>query len=695
MKISIRASIMDLFFVLMLVVGTVIIGLNYFALEKILNESAQKLFASAGHRIKENVAHHLLYITLQLKNGSDLIASNNITPEPTQQFANFLLGYMMTNHELFAAYWGDPKGNYYGVERINGNNFAYETILRSQGKISEQYFKMDKQGNIISQAQVIDTNYDPRTRPWYKEAIKYKKLTWSNAYPFTGMINPTQANSWGITAAIPIYDKRGILRGVFALDQTLLSLSNFLAKLKTTEHAVNFIINQEGHLLATEKFTKIKNVTAPVTALPKLDFLNMPWVTVSFDKYHKSHRGYFSYRYQNTTYLAFYEKIDNIMHNNWLSVMVVPLSDITQPLKHQTTVSIRSAIFVMLIGLIFVSIIATRISRPIIKLADEAESIKNFTSLKLSAIRSIIREVIYLQNALNSLKNGLRSFELYIPTSLVKKLITTGEVAHVGGKNSELTFLFSDIKHFTSISENMQPQEVTTFLSEYFEGMSQIIAEQQGTIDKYIGDAIMAFWGAPLADELHMLHACYTALSMMNTLEKLNETWQAKGKPTIAIRIGIHSGLVTVGNVGSKEHLGYTVLGDNVNLTSRMEELNKLYHTNILVSDVIYHALSDKFHFRLVDQVAVRGKQRSVVVYELLPEENIFGATLAAYNDEFKKAYETYQRGDWQQALTLFESLSHVYPQDRLTPIFIARCKQFLIHEPENWQGVWFIKETN
>lgn len=692
MKISIRTSILDLFLVLTLMIGTVIIGINYRLLDNLLNISAQKLLTITGLHVKDKVLYHFGDMGSSLKIGANLISNGNITPAPSLRFSQFLLGFLMNNPSLFAAYWGDPQGNYYGVEKDSQNTFFYETIIRSPRGVQEHYYHLDPQGKIIEQAANINVSYDPRLRPWYQATEKNRRLTWSDIYLFKGIIkNPK--GELGITAAMPIYANDGSLKGFFAVDQTLGELSTFISKLQTTEHGIIFISDEKGHLLAAKKFAQTGDIVTPITRLHTVDSLGMPWLQASFSEFKHQHRQYFSFEYQHERYLAYYETISNIGHKDLYVSIVVPLSDVTQPIREQTIHSILATIIVLMMGLIIASFFATRISRPIIKLADEAESIKHFESFKITAIHSIIREVIYLQNALNSLKNGLRSFERYIPISLVRKLITTGEVAHVGGKNSEVTILFSDIKNFTSISEEMPPQKLMAYLSEYFDVMSKIIAEQKGTIDKYIGDEIMAFWGAPIDDGMHLIHACQSALMMLEALKQLNQAWQVTEKPPMTIRMGIHTGSAIVGNVGSAEHLGYTVLGDNVNIASRLEELNKLYHTTVMVSEMVFHVLKDQFSFRLVDQVAVRGRQQSIVVYELLPEQNIFGDKLALYNSEFRIAFNEYQKGGWASALSLFETLAQSYPQDPLILLFIKRCQNFTVNPPQQWQGVWIIKE--
>jgi adenylate cyclase len=294
-----------------------------------------------------------------------------------------------------------------------------------------------------------------------------------------------------------------------------------------------------------------------------------------------------------------------------------------------------------------------------------------------------------MQEAFNAMKKSLQSFARYVPITLVKHLIASGDVAHVGGENRLVTFLFSDISGFTSLSEHMDPTNLMNYLSEYFKSMSKIILQNQGTIDKYIGDAIMAFWNAPLEDAKHASKACTSALEMLAALTTLNVHWKAQGAPELTIRIGINTGNAVIGNVGSEDHLSYSAIGDSVNLTNRVEELNKVYKTKIIVSNHTYELVKNAFTFRLLDNVAVRGREEGVLIYELLPPNNIFGEHFNEYVSQFNIAFNHYQQQRWNEALSIFNKLASTYPQDKVASVFIERCAHLRQNPPLIWSGVW------
>ncbi|MCL2180067.1 MAG: adenylate/guanylate cyclase domain-containing protein, partial [Treponema sp.] len=211
-----------------------------------------------------------------------------------------------------------------------------------------------------------------------------------------------------------------------------------------------------------------------------------------------------------------------------------------------------------------------------------------------------------------------KNFKRYVPADLVIQLINKNIIADLGGEQQELTVFFSDIAKFTSITEKMEPEKVVQDLCVYFENISRTILANNGTIDKYIGDSVMAFWGAPVPMEDHASKACYAALTVQESLRILFEQWEHQGKIPFHTRIGIHTGNVLVGNLGYKERLNYTVMGDTVNVSSRLEGINKIYGTEIIVSDSVYKKCPDDFEFRHIDRVYLLGRFEAMDIYELI-----------------------------------------------------------------------------
>lgn len=285
-------------------------------------------------------------------------------------------------------------------------------------------------------------------------------------------------------------------------------------------------------------------------------------------------------------------------------------------------------------------------------------------------------------------KNKIRrTLGLYVHGSVMEEMLEHPERLKLGGEKRELSVLFSDIRGFTSLSEKYSPEELVPQLNDYLTRMTQVVFDHHGTLDKYIGDAIMAIFGAPLPQEDHPHRACGTALDMVRTLDVLRSTWAEKGLPVLDIGIGINTGTMMVGNMGSDRRFDYTVIGDNVNLASRLESLTKMYGATILVSDSTWNQVSRDFVGRELDVVRVKGKLHSVTVFEVLGRKDD-GMDLRPL-DVFHEALELYRRGEWQQALELFIGMEEWLPADRPSRLYQVRCRELLDRPPEgDWSPV-------
>jgi adenylate cyclase len=259
----------------------------------------------------------------------------------------------------------------------------------------------------------------------------------------------------------------------------------------------------------------------------------------------------------------------------------------------------------------------------------------------------------------------------------------------LGGDKKDLSVLFSDIRGFTTISEKLTPEELVHLLNEYLTAMTNVVFKYDGLLDKYMGDAIMAVFGAPLDQPDHPIRACRTALDMMEELKKLQEKWAGEGRPVLDIGVGINTGDMVVGNMGSEMRFDYTVMGDSVNLGSRLEGINKEYGTNIIISEYTYEAVKDVFFCREMDSVRVKGKKRPVRIYELIGEKKdveTWGEAIRFFEDGLSK----YKQGLWDKAIESFQKVLALRPSDASSRLYIERCQALKENPPEGpWDGVF------
>lgn len=280
------------------------------------------------------------------------------------------------------------------------------------------------------------------------------------------------------------------------------------------------------------------------------------------------------------------------------------------------------------------------------------------------------------------------AFQVYVAPAVVGQILKEPESLKLGGEKRILTVLFSDIRGFTGISERMAPEELVRLLNEYLTEMTRVVFRHEGTLDKYIGDAIMAIYGAPLPQEDHPLRACLTALEMLDAVEVLRGRWESQGLPSLEIGIGINTGEMVVGNMGSDRRFDYTVMGDHVNLASRLEGLNKYYGTRVLVSEFTAGHVEQCLLCREVDSVRVKGKARPVKIYEILPRPKDIGEAMT-WIEVFLEGLELYRQRRWDEAMGRFRSVMQIRPGDGPSRIYAKRCLKFRENPPpSDWDGV-------
>ncbi|WP_245183334.1 adenylate/guanylate cyclase domain-containing protein [Legionella israelensis] len=683
-KVSIRVSIITLFVILLSLIGFSIISIQYVALNKILSSSTIRLIDKSSLLVKERFRNYFLPLNTYLLEIKNMIHQDIIHPENREQFDKFLIESIDDNLELSMIYFATPKGNFYGVERGTNGKLYLDHIINFPKPSSRIRYEVGTQGNIVK-TQWQKKDFDPRKRPWYQKAVKAGKVIWTDVYKFHGFQSGINADEqYGISSAAPIYDSKRRLKGVIGIDLTVNNLQRFIQSLQITKNTIIYIINENNQILAYRDMTRQDNLLGKRLS-PEL--VKKLFSAFSSSGLYQGKTLVTSYQKNSQDYFLAYQPLTDHSKKVWHAIILVPSNDVLAPLKHLSLRSLLLTIFILFIGIIIVRYISQKISRPIIQLAREAKKIKKLELKPQPPLKTRIKEISYMDRSLTAVRSGLSSFERYVPKSLVKKLVKNGKIAEVGGKNQDITILFSDIKNFTALSEKTDPQQLMNYLSDYFQSMTEVILHSHGTLDKYIGDGIMALWNAPIFDAQHALHACQTAIEMMDKLKKLNKNNQKLGLPELTIRIGINSGEAIVGNVGSEERLGYTALGDAVNIASRLESINKIYHTHIIVSESTFKQVESFFAFRLLDKVAVRGKHESTTIYELILESHL--PHLDQHKKEFSNAFAKYHSGQWKESMELFKKLTPAYEGDQLASVYIKRCQALINSPPVKWDGIW------
>jgi adenylate cyclase len=319
----------------------------------------------------------------------------------------------------------------------------------------------------------------------------------------------------------------------------------------------------------------------------------------------------------------------------------------------------------------------------------------NFTIPAMTLTGNVLLVSLYRALVEEKEKRKVRTaFGQYLSPEVIRRLLVNPRL--VEPKKTDITVMFSDIRGFTSISEKLDAQELAVFLNQYLSDMTRIVFSYHGTLDKYIGDAVMAFWGAPFEEEGHAARGCNAALDMMKRVRELQKEWEAQGKPRLEIGIGLNTGVASVGNMGSALRYGYTALGDAVNLSSRLEGLNKDYGTHIIVNETTYQAAKgDSFVFRELDLIRVKGKLQPVTIYQLMGRQEDFASngsaeTVRSQVELFARARELYRNRQWSAAQSAFQEILGKWPKDGPSSVYLERCQEYIAAEPPaNWDGVF------
>ncbi len=284
-------------------------------------------------------------------------------------------------------------------------------------------------------------------------------------------------------------------------------------------------------------------------------------------------------------------------------------------------------------------------------------------------------------------------FEQYVSESIVKSILASGKEPKFGGEKLQLTVLFSDIRGFTTYCEKRAPEMVVQRLNEYLTLMTEVIFKHEGTLDKFVGDEIMALFGAPVYFENHAEKACATACDMITSLRELQKRWSAQNEDYFQIGIGINTGTMIVGNLGAQQRFDYTVIGDEVNLGARLEGANKQYATSIIISEATYKQVKQRAHARELDLVRVKGKNKLVKIYELRGMEPLAAIEEDLIIATYTKGLQLYKLRQWYNALREFNRVLRYFPSDGPSRVYVERCLDYIaLPPPEDWDGVYEFK---
>ncbi len=524
----------------------------------------------------------------------------------------------------------------------------------------------------------VATEVDIRLLPGYQAAKITRTLavTEPSINPDTGF--PI------ISLRVPFFKGVDFL-GCASANITVDVLSRFLDKHRTSARSITLVADRNnGKIIAfpdKQKGVRVENDKLKIATLADIDDLDVR-------EAHRQHAraGSDSFVFQSPTngedLIAAFANFPDGFGQPWQVITMTPIDDFVGTLKATNRLMMVVIIILTMVELFFIYFASSRLSRPVENVSRQLQAIESLNFDTPARAPSNIREIARLESAASLLRTSLKSFSSFVPLDVVRQLIKSGIPLTLGVEPRFLTVFFSDLENFSSHSERLAPADLLIQISTYLEEVSGAISEEGGTVDKFIGDGVMAFWNAPVQRPDHVLRACAGALRAARRMERVNDTWEAEGRPRIRIRIGLNCANVLVGNVGSSTRLSYTALGDGVNVAARLEGINKLFGTTICISDSIYDQVKAEILARPLKRVQVKGRKTEFMIYELLALRGSDDPELRIRERDEQlsamtwKASQLMESGDFPAAENAYRTILESFPGDPVAKLMLKDCAE-------------------
>lgn len=613
---------------------------------------------------------------------AQLLADRAVEADGGAAVESLLLSFVKANPYYSFAGVGLPNGDYLGAQRRDNAQLASIVsrwnAVKKNALRTERYFTTDgKDWQYFKTVEKSSDYYAPE-RVWYGMAIdRPVEQIVTDTYTFSSTGRP------GVNTARPIL-REGKLLGVATIAIELDRLSDFMRRQTVSANGTVFMVDSKGYVLAARDAVEyIKPATGAQgdLSLPRLQDVQTPSLAIAaralavkagqdFAKITEP----LSFRYAERGEDYFISILPAGV-NRWSLVTLVPANDFEARVERNTQ-------YLFLIVLAVTAGAAglglwlgqRGFVRPLSQIIAQTREVAGFDLTAVQRVPSRIKEVDELSSAVVQMGAGLGSFGKYLPAGLVKTLLSRGVVAQPGAEKRTMSVFFMDLAGFTTISEALGPK-IVPYLDRYFGAMTEQIEAVQGTIDKFIGDCVMAFWGAPDYDEEHATKACAAALRCLQTLEVLRSEWPAQWASHLDVRIGINTGRVIVGNIGSHARINYTVVGDPVNLASRLESGCKGYGIRCMIGQSTYELAKYDIVARRIDVSHVKGKNEPVVMYELLAmAADVRDPAEYAWIGVYDAALSALLQGDVRTARAGFLQTIEMRGDDPPSRVMLERC---------------------
>lgn len=687
-NLRLRPVILTLFIILTLPVFLTIVAVNYVSNQEAAHIYAEKLLYRFNNEAIDNIEQLFEPIKSLIRSASAL---GGELPEFYEGNGSITYLHSILQHSDFiiSAYVGLEDGSFRQARQIDpevevqgklpptGTRYADRWIARVPGEVPvDHYIFLDDSRSEIGRSEK-GTSYDPRARLWYETALASGGMSVSDVDVFAVL------DLVGFTVGAPFYGPDGNVRGVAAADITLDGMSDYLAESKISPGTISFILDHQGGVIANSRQEKTYGSRSGRPELMHVTSLGDDLPAIAFSLRPRDRQGMYTIEHEGREYVASLTTFPESFGKAWQLLVVTPLSDFTGTLEERNRQLFIFGLIAILVQIVIIYFLSGVISAPLERLAVKVTKIKDLDVESPLALQTPIREVALLGRAIDTLDTTVKSFASFVPVDLVRQLLDTDQKLALGGYNKFLTVFFSDIEGFSTLSESTPSKQLLQRVSTYLEAVTRATKQESGTIDKFIGDGVMAFWGAPNRLDDHAMHACFAALRIQHEMARLNADWTAQGMLPLNIRIGIHSDAVLVGNIGSSDRMNYTVMGDGVNIAARLEGINKDYGTRICISHTVFKEAGDRLCVRPIDEVAVKGRRGKVPIYELVGAYDLEPAFepdkhLIRLCSMTRDAYEALVAEELDLALERYNAILADYPDDTVAAEMVRRLTSTL-----------------
>ncbi len=582
----------------------------------------------------------------------------------------------------------DRAGEYLLAYRKADNTIRIQTSIAVQDgpRLTREWELFGEQLQRIDQK--VGAGIDGRKRATYEQCKEVGLTVWGSD---DRALWPEIASA-STVCSTPIFNQRGQFVGVVSISLTITDLNRFLQTIKVGEGGFAFLmrLDQEGtaaRLLAHPDPTLLKQPSFAVGDPLTMRIMDRAGEMTGLLSANAARRA--DAEIDGQRYVVGLRPIIGERSPPWVAAVVVPSGEWLEGFRTTAVVMIIVGALAIIVAIGGAFVLAEQVTRPLRLLMKETLNIRELDLGGRELPDSGIVEIDELASSVQQMKTSLRSFEKLVPSDYARWLMRTGREAKLGGEKRELTTSFADISGFTQLAERVAPEQIVEILAEYLDVLSAEALRTEGTVDKFNGDDVMAFWGAPNPLEDHAVRACQAAINSRDALRGAMPDWRERGIPELAVHFGIATGEVVVGNIGSRNRMNYTVIGDSVNLASRLQGLNKTYGTLTLISERTKELAGDNIQTRRVDWVTVAGRERPEPAYELLGMKGERGPEILEAAKAYEDALDRYREQDWVVAEDLFRQVLKVDPTDVASLLMIKRIERYLSHPPAaDWDGV-------